>query len=966
MEIKRIQLRGISRAPSDRITENGGVAESLNVVLDHTECAPVVKPKDVTSELGLPNNLVAEKVYVHKAANYENTIVLSDNSLLIYTQTGSLISSFSTTGGKVKDVISIGNTVIVLMEDSVQYLLYRNNAYVDLGKNIPFPKMEIQGQNEGLKKTITLDLEALNLYGLYRAFGEEYSKYTYAGLNSDEGVLTILSELEKQKAVLAGEAGVDGVLYGPSFVMYGVTMYDGSIITTTPELLSGSSGSLGERTWSATLLSRYEDKSGNKEFWGGIEATIKSSAYYLSAKLKEPYAIKDWRDVICSIDVYVTNPIDLAPEYRRIEIVSVTDDDSKGTRTAATNWGVSDVRNQLLGEGVFYKVKSFDLSNYEDEITNLVWNSSGTDLSSTTLATSYESIPSSNTEQAYVDMRNITAVNGLVYNNTLVLSGVREIFEYNGKAVFYPVSSQLTYTGRFKFYLPGGGVVYSEPEQPLNFEAILTYASMGATGVDVLVTKRRKVYLDQEATDYEIETTYSYIKLPMQPHPSILCSYAYWGLGKNLGELAFETNGTLTEQAAKKKVDFSLPENPYADTANKVFTSAAENPFVFPEGAKYTFQSKVTGMAIAAKALSQGQFGQFPLYVFTEDGIWVMETAADGSFVTSKPLSRDTCVNPDSITPIDNAVVFASDKGLMLLSGSEVVNLSSYMHGRHCKVGADARLLIEGQPGYEGFINTLKDETSFLEFLRKAKIAYDYAGNRLICIAADEEYQYIYKLDTKTWHKTKHEADLVDVINSYPECLVMANASVSKKHLWVTNNATQEEPEYIGDRIKVVIPDLRDEDLDLFLSQDGPIDVTDLRDEDLAWLINEMRYYNLTTEVRDWQSDEITRVYDLTTYLDAAGQETEKAVITTRPFDLEYPDTYKSISDIRVRGQYKKGAVKFILEASNDNENFHVIRTVRGQSWKYFRVTILADLEQHDRLSWIDVKFETRLTDKLR
>ena len=89
-------------------------------------------------------------------------------------------------------------------------------------------------------------------------------------------------------------------------------------------------------------------------------------------------------------------------------------------------------------------------------------------------------------------------------------------------------------------------------------------------------------------------------------------------------------------------------------------------------------------------------------------------------------------------------------------------------------------------------------------------------------------------------------------------------------------------------------------------------------------------------------------------------------MITTRPFDLDYPDIYKSISDIRVRGQYKKGAVKYILEASNDGENFHVIRTLRGQSWKMFRVTILADLEQHDRISWIDVQFENRLTDKLR
>ena len=56
-EIKRIQLRGISRAPSDRLTEDGGVAESLNIQIDNTEAAPIVQPKDVSEKWGFPNNI---------------------------------------------------------------------------------------------------------------------------------------------------------------------------------------------------------------------------------------------------------------------------------------------------------------------------------------------------------------------------------------------------------------------------------------------------------------------------------------------------------------------------------------------------------------------------------------------------------------------------------------------------------------------------------------------------------------------------------------------------------------------------------------------------------------------------------------------------------------------------------------------------------------------------------------------
>ena len=77
MEIKRIQLRGISRSPSDRMTDDGGIAESLNLYLDNTENAPVVMPKDVTTDLGLPSEHVWEKVYLHKTLTSENYIVLT-------------------------------------------------------------------------------------------------------------------------------------------------------------------------------------------------------------------------------------------------------------------------------------------------------------------------------------------------------------------------------------------------------------------------------------------------------------------------------------------------------------------------------------------------------------------------------------------------------------------------------------------------------------------------------------------------------------------------------------------------------------------------------------------------------------------------------------------------------------------------------------------------------------------------
>ena len=82
-KISRIQLRGISRTPSDRMTDDGGCAESLNVSLDNGEIAPVLMPEDVTSVVGSGNTFVAKKVFIHKTSSYTNYVLhLQENNQL--------------------------------------------------------------------------------------------------------------------------------------------------------------------------------------------------------------------------------------------------------------------------------------------------------------------------------------------------------------------------------------------------------------------------------------------------------------------------------------------------------------------------------------------------------------------------------------------------------------------------------------------------------------------------------------------------------------------------------------------------------------------------------------------------------------------------------------------------------------------------------------------------------------------
>ena len=148
MAIKKIQLRGISRTPSDRLTADGGCAESLNVFLDEDELAPMPVPEDVTSQLGLPTNQNAEAVYIHKTEDYTNFIfkkkVSGTDRIGIFS--GSTFTAFYSLSSNetLKEITSIGNTLLILTTKHMEFVLYKNGAYTDLGDHIPMPKMNVR------------------------------------------------------------------------------------------------------------------------------------------------------------------------------------------------------------------------------------------------------------------------------------------------------------------------------------------------------------------------------------------------------------------------------------------------------------------------------------------------------------------------------------------------------------------------------------------------------------------------------------------------------------------------------------------------------------------------------------------------------------------------------------------------------------------------------------------------------
>ncbi len=92
-----------------------------------------------------------------------------------------------------------------------------------------------------------------------------------------------------------------------------------------------------------------------------------------------------------------------------------------------------------------------------------------------------------------------------------------------------------------------------------------------------------------------------------------------------------------------------LPEIPQVDEVNPcevrgnvMKVSAVDNPFYFPAKNTYTpSHEDIQAVCSNTVALSQGQFGQHPLYVFCKDGIWAMAVDASGNvtYAAAYPLS---------------------------------------------------------------------------------------------------------------------------------------------------------------------------------------------------------------------------------------------------------------------------------------------------------------------------------------
>lgn len=228
---------------------------------------------------------------------------------------------------------------------------------------------------------------------------------------------------------------------------------------------------------------------------------------------------------------------------------------------------------------------------------------------------------------------------------------------------------------------------------------------------------------------------------------------------------------------AAASVTLSTTEtNKIVDESNKIYTSETDNPFYVPFGnINIAGGGEVRALCSATQAMSQGQFGQHPMYCFTSEGVWAMTVGDTGGWATIQPVTRDVISEHTMPLSLDSTVVFLTERGLLQLAGAQIKVLSDVLQG------ADPLLFDTPNFGLHrlddlcgenatGTGALLEVATALAEgkFPEKAWLAYDYDNARIYVTPQDGGGSWVYNLKSELW--TQASTALDRQIVSYPEC----------------------------------------------------------------------------------------------------------------------------------------------------------------------------------------------------
>lgn len=827
--IKEIRYTGITTTPSDYECPDGDLRGAFNLLNEDGAMHPILPPTVVYPNLGNKRVLC---YHTNTAPMYKHVILIDDANNLYYLDENATeedervkaLDNLLDSGESITCTQPIGNTLVICTPTRTLYYLWKEgdpDQYLPLGT---MPELELRFTNvhNDLQEYTTTTIEEWGYLDI--TDGLNVDQYPITDNLQDGITNTILAQANKAIA----DATENKYFVMPYFVRYAFRLYDG---TTT----RASAPILMLPTTLAPFLVRHIWDNDNKNRAKLLCHRFKLGYFCDFSQLQKLQLWKDIVsavDVFVSEPVWNYDQSGKCKTLRKINYYEYTGDITNTDFLRFESAKVMPMVSDFVSTGAkyFYELPQFDKTLEEriKEVQNFHL------FKSIPLEELERAEPSSDEEQHdsehdiyfqqfykpviidghlsalssretlpddYDSHDTITAKSSFTFNARITLANIKKKF-FDG---FSPLCCYNAVTDDFTRWSPtstsldvkyfhvkaytfiqtdeGEKVVLHNLEHEVDMQSVEAfprwyYYPNSQAHRTILVVLRNTSYLDIEGA--EEPKTIDVYDLQMRSHYFLNGAY-YCALTKaEQPTKVYTTTETTTEKALEKYDDptrisyiaTALAGVPYAATVsqpNKSYTSEVNNPFLFPlTGINTVGTGTILGLATATKALSEGQYGQFPLYAFTSDGVWALETSNTGSFIAKSPVSRDVCINPDSITQTDNAVLFATDRGIMLLSGSQVVCISETLEKNVTDISALPQM-DKVTTLYGGHVTTIP----FLEYIRGARMVYDYVGQRIYVYNPAQPYTYIFSLKSKTWGQTN--ASILTHATAYPEPIVQDN-----------------------------------------------------------------------------------------------------------------------------------------------------------------------------------------------
>lgn len=786
--IKEIKYSGYAAAPSDYECPDGQLAYSLNLLQEGEGAIHSIKPPQSLRTFAEGK----KPVFLHKAVGATNLIVTEripkDGRTYLYfcdyDNTDSPLTSLTSVEGCVLSCTAIGNTLLIVGSGGLNYCLYKDGSYIPLGACPPFVSISfgVMRVGELTDSTTTQQSDCPKWASDYFSISNPHrGSVMHLKTSADEALMNALSTsvMGLLLSQVADKVTSQGMFYQPFFVRYAFRLFDGSYAWHSAPILMLPDVCVPRVQMSDVGVSSSGVLS--------ITSTLRVPYFALTKKILADglEKLENWADIITSIDVFVSAPLYTYSQaegvrgWTRLSDIYGRTGASSGHRVSSTpEYGfVGHYAASLSAAPQDYTVKIADCQH------SYCWDITPNDkfeesISNCSLFYLYKSIPfkelkkDENTVRFDPDQKDLTTLVArqvlpddwqshfrmlptfaTVYNSRVHLCGMRL-----GLPDPLPISSSVAASGT-----PAQQATVTVRVWSMRNGVRCTVQSAYHTDADQFPLSselpRWLWYPDSSAYMMMLQQAGSRtVIINLKPHPTLNGAYWFAGLGAS----------PSVENAEPDSSTF--PD--YAPVLSKVYVAEATNPFVFPAVGIVTVGSgTVMALASAVKALSQGQFGQFPLYAFTSEGVWAMEVSASGSYSARQPISRDVCINPDGITQIDSAVLFPTDRGIMLISGSNTQCISDILNN-------DRTIDISILPGIDKLHAMLGHDSDecfpiapFLSYLASCGMIYDYVHQRIIVYNEYYSYAYVYSVKSKQWGMMHSNID--STVNSYPEALAV-------------------------------------------------------------------------------------------------------------------------------------------------------------------------------------------------